>query len=152
MGKLNEAKERDSAFKPVLFIDNVETITNDAILEEIRMLLDLTVGDGKPLLTIVLSGDPRAREVMRRHASLVQRIEVGYELAPLGEEDARNYILHRIRVAGGPKRIFDNAALRGAFKASSGLPRLLNRQLAEGRHDVEDLVETRPLEAPAGRA
>src|SRR5205807_345109 len=77
--------------------------------------------------TIVLSGTPRARDAMRRHPSLVQRIEVGYELAPLGEEDARNYILHRVRLANGPKRTFDNASLRGAFRASSGLPRLLNR-------------------------
>ncbi|HZV02542.1 MAG TPA: AAA family ATPase, partial [Planctomycetota bacterium] len=113
--------------RTVLFVDAIDSVNDERVFGEIRTLLDVTLDDGKPMFTIVLSGTPRSRDTLRRHPSLVQRIEVGYDLAPLGEEDARNYVLHRLRIAAGPKRIFDNAALRGAYKASSGLPRLLNR-------------------------
>lgn len=112
----------------VLFIDNVECMGEGRGFDELRTLLDATASaDGAPMLTIVLSGHPRVRGTLKRRHSLVQRLEVGYELVRLEPEEARAYMLHRLHVAGAPESLFDEGAIDRAAVVSEGTPRLLNR-------------------------
>src|SRR5688572_19227540 len=112
----------------VLFIDNVECLGEGRGFDELRTLLDVSASvDGAPQLTIILSGHPRVRGTLKRRHSLVQRLEVGYELVRLEPEEARAYMLHRLHTAGAPESLFDEGAIDRAAAVSEGTPRLLNR-------------------------
>ena len=63
--------------------------------------------------------DPRLKQ-------LRQRITVRYHLTPLSCGEVREYIRHRIHVAGGNGRPASPWAIRKLFKYSKGIPRLVN--------------------------
>ncbi len=111
----------------VLFIDEAQDMS-DALLEEVRLLSNLETDDRK-LLQIVLIGQPELREKLDRPGlrQLRQRITVRYHLGPLGRSETEAYILHRLNVAGSNGRpIFSSWAMRGIYRYSGGVPRLIN--------------------------
>jgi hypothetical protein len=56
-----------------------------------------------------------------------QRVSVNYTLQPLTAEETRQYIHHRLRIAGqGAKSRFDPSALKQVYKYSQGIPRMIN--------------------------
>ena len=58
---------------------------------------------------------------------LSQRISVRYHLQPMDFQDTIDYINHRLEVAGGRGGvIFSRRALKGIYRYSHGLPRLIN--------------------------
>lgn len=96
-------------------------------LEELRTLSN--INDGTQLLQIMLVGQPNLRRMLRRPEleQFAQRVAVDYNLQPLGPEQTRAYVLHRIAIAGGTARtVFDDAALAFIHEYSRGVPRLIN--------------------------
>lgn len=120
---LGELVASDS--RTVLIIDNAETIDNDKVLEEIRLLLDLE-NQGRSLLTVILSGHTRLRAALKRFPSLFQRVALQFHVPAFTESEARSYIEHRLQAAGGNSRIFNPRAISEIFGASRGVPRLIN--------------------------
>jgi len=116
-------QERDA----VLIIDEAQDLTDD-LLEQVRLLSNLETDDRK-LLQIVLMGqtelkDRLAAEELRQ---LRQRILVHYELRPFTLEEMGRYIQHRLTVSGSMGRpYFTPWALRHLYKASRGIPRIIN--------------------------
>lgn len=111
----------------VLIIDEAQNLKFE-VLEEIRLLSNLET-DKQKLLQIVLMGQPELKTVLAADElrQLRQRILVHYELQPLSAHDVRNYIQHRLTLAGGSGRpTFTKWALRALHKASNGIPRLVN--------------------------
>jgi len=51
---------------------------------------------------------------------------VDYNLTSLNAEETREYIRHRLSVAGGNPDIFDDEACEAVFRYSGGIPRLTN--------------------------
>lgn len=52
---------------------------------------------------------------------------IRYHIPPLEKEDVRDYILHRLNVAGGTDRVeFTHEAIHLIANFSSGVPRLIN--------------------------
>jgi general secretion pathway protein A len=81
------------------------------------------------LLQIVLVGDFKLADMLGSHElrQIGQRVSVNYTVQPLTAEETREYILHRLGIAGqGPKPRFDPAALKHIFKYSQGIPRTIN--------------------------
>ena len=113
--------------RSTLFVDNADTITDPAALTELRKLLDLSTSSGQSLLTIVLMAHPSFHAVLREEPGLVQRIDVGAGLEALDFEDTKSYLLQRIRLANGPRHMFENGAIQTIYQASKGIPRLINR-------------------------
>ncbi len=112
----------------LLVIDEAQNLS-EKTLEQIRLLSNLET-DRSKLLQIVLLGQPElevqlAREELRQ---LRQRIGVWWRLAPLSKEETEEYIAHRLRVASGGRRadLFTAPALREVYRASEGIPRLIN--------------------------
>src|SRR5436309_14054 len=78
---------------------------------------------------IVLIGQPELKAVLARDElrQLRQRILVHYELHPLARADVESYIHHRLALAGNSGRIqFTPRAIRKIYRASKGVPRLVN--------------------------
>ena len=120
--ELYEAKR-----EPVLIIDEAQLIPSKATFDEIRLLTNFQLDD-QNLLSVVLIGQPElsARLDREAYAPLRQRIGLRYALGPLTAEETREYIEHRIRVAGGARNPFSDEAMEEIHLVSGGIPRLIN--------------------------
>ena len=81
-------------------------------------------------LQIVLMGRSNICQTLRQPGleSLQQRIAVRPILAALGVEEAYDYLLHHLRLAGGkPEKIFDDTALEAIARGTHGIPPSLNQ-------------------------
>jgi len=111
----------------VLVIDEAQNLAAE-VLEEIRLLSNLETETDK-LIQIVLVGQPELADLLDQPnlRQLSQRITVRYTLQPMSEQDSRDYILHRLRIAGASDgRLLTPAALKRIYAYSRGYPRLIN--------------------------
>ncbi len=110
----------------VLVIDEAQNLAVP-VLEQIRLLSNLETETDK-LIQIVLVGQPELGELLSQPnlRQYSQRISVRYHLSPMDQEDTKEYIRHRLSVAGSDGGVFTESALRATYKLSRGLPRLIN--------------------------
>jgi type II secretory pathway predicted ATPase ExeA len=113
--------------KGLLIIDDAQNLST-ACLEEIRMLFSL---EAQPHtgLQVFLVGQAELRERLQapQLISLTQRVGVNFHLAPLGPTEVAEYIVYRIKKAGGSRQLFDAEALAAIAVASGGIPRAINQ-------------------------
>lgn len=112
--------------RTVLIIDEAQALSVE-VLEQIRLLTNLETTREK-LLQIILIGQPELRETLSRDEmrQLAQRITDIYHLAPLDQREIRNYLTHRLTIAGAKKLLYDDAAVKAIYRASGGIPRIIN--------------------------
>jgi general secretion pathway protein A len=111
----------------VLVIDEAQNLKQD-VLEQIRLISNLETERDK-LIQIILAGQPELEQLLKRHElrQLNQRIAVRCRLGGMDFEDTRDYVNHRLAVAGGGNAVsFTTAAFRRVFRFSGGVPRLIN--------------------------
>ncbi len=109
----------------IIAIDEAQAIGSEEIFEELRLLLNFQLDD-MFLLTIILIGQPELKERVDRIPQLRQRLAVRYHLVALDERETREYITHRLGVAGSSKHIFGEKTHRLIYEASDGIPRRIN--------------------------
>ena len=112
---------------PVLILDEAQGLSI-SVLEEIRLLLNLEVPQGK-LLQIVLVGQPELEEKLKRRdlRQLRQRITLRCRLNRLSLEETGNYIASRLKTAGSTGgELFPPATVEAIYRCSSGIPRVVN--------------------------
>lgn len=121
---INQLKNNSNV---VIIIDEAQNMRNQ-LLEQIRMLSNIETEKEK-LFQIVLVGQPQLRDKLNSPTlqQLRQRISVRYHILPLDKEELREYINHRLAIAGanGSIEIIDSA-LEEIFNYSKGTPRLIN--------------------------
>lgn len=112
--------------RTVLIVDEAQNMGPQA-LEELRMLSNVN-SEKDQVLQVILAGQPGLRDNLRdpRLEQFAQRISVDYNLEPLSPEETREYIRHRLSVAGGSPDVFDDGACEAVFRYSGGIPRLVN--------------------------
>jgi general secretion pathway protein A len=111
----------------VLVIDEAQNLTPE-VLEQIRLISNLETKNDK-LIQIVLVGQSELKTLLEKSElrQLNQRITVRYHLWPMDFDDTRDYIQHRLKVAGaGDYPQFQEKALKKIYRFSGGLPRLIN--------------------------
>jgi general secretion pathway protein A len=110
----------------LLIIDESQRLNHD-LMEEIRLLSNIDLA-GKVLINIFFVGQTEFREILARqeNRAVRQRITVSYHLAPLTEEEVRQYIHHRMTVAGASRAVFTAEALQAVSRTTQGYPRLIN--------------------------
>ncbi|HYC79017.1 MAG TPA: AAA family ATPase [Planctomycetota bacterium] len=111
----------------VLLIDEAQDLPLST-LEEVRLISNLETETEK-LVQILLIGQPELRDSVDHPSlrQLRQRIAFRFHLKPLDQDQTREYVLHRLRVAGplhGAK--FTDKALEAVWRYSGGVPRLIN--------------------------
>ena len=121
---LVEKKRQDR--QVLLIVDEAQTLPTET-LEQVRLLSNLETSREK-LLQIVLLGQPELDEKLSipELRQLRQRIGVWWHLGPLTQRETRDYVLHRLRIAGSQENIFDDAALTAIYAVSQGVPRVIN--------------------------
>ena len=111
----------------VLCLDEAQAIPIES-LEALRLLTNLET-EKRKLLQIILFGQPELNRHLQLESirQLAQRITFHYHLGPLTRDDMEYYVGHRLRVAGyAGARMFTRQAISKLYKASGGIPRLVN--------------------------
>jgi general secretion pathway protein A len=111
----------------IVVIDEAQNL-DDRVLELIRMLSNFETS-GKKLMHLVLSGQPQlAEKLASEHLTqLRQRISIVARLARFNADETREYIEHRLRVAGASDQaIFSKEAGEMIAQHSCGIPRNIN--------------------------
>ena len=120
-------KQKAAGGRAVLVIDEAQELEPE-VLEQIRLLSNLET-EREKLIQIVLIGQPELEENLNRRdmRQLRQRITVRWRLEPFSRAEVSAYLEHRLKVAGleGPSP-FSAAAVRAIYRASGGVPRVVN--------------------------
>ena len=117
----NRSENKDT----IIAVDEAQAIESEEVFEELRLLLNFQLDD-MFLLTLILFGQPELKEKVDRIPQLRQRLAVRYHLVALDEGETREYIIHRLGVAGSSKGIFGEETHRLIYEASDGIPRRIN--------------------------
>lgn len=112
--------------RTVLIIDEAQNLSPDS-LEQLRMVSNVNVDD-RQLLQLLVVGQPDLWHLLQRPelTQFVQRIGAEYHLVPLEMGEARSYIRHRVRVAGGAEDVFAEDTYALIWHVTRGVPRLIN--------------------------
>ncbi len=138
--------------RTVLVFDEAHHLPPD-VLEELRLLGNLETRRGRAV-QVVLVGQPALLEALQKPdlRALAQRVTARASLDRLPREEAVDYLLHHLRLAGArPEALMGDEALDLIARGTGGLPRLLNQaahlalaltcQAEAGRVDAEGALE-----------
>lgn len=112
---------------PIIIIDEANHISN-AILNDLKILFNFEM-DSRDRAVILLAGLPQLNNTLRLgiHEPLKQRIVMNYNMDVLSKEEARTYILGKLKGAGCNQPVFEDNALEAIVNASGGIPRMINK-------------------------
>ncbi|MDR3580637.1 MAG: AAA family ATPase [Oryzomonas sp.] len=111
----------------VLVIDEAQNLAPE-VLEQVRLISNLETERDK-LIQIILAGQPELDAIFGRHdlRQLNQRITVRCRLSPMGLDDTKEYISHRLKISGNRNPcLFSRGAVKHIYRFSGGIPRLIN--------------------------
>ncbi len=112
----------------VLFVDEAHTLPW-RLLEELRLITNLVTG-GEPRIRIVLAGNGTLEEHFANPKldSFSQRVAARCYLGSLDRAETAAYVRHQIAMSGGnPDAIIAQDALESVYRATDGIPRLINQ-------------------------
>ncbi len=110
----------------VIAFDEAQVLSPDT-LEAIRLLSNFETPSQK-LVQIVLAGQPGLAQMIKQpeFEQLRQRLSAIGRLTPLSSASVRDYVTHRLKVAGASTELFAPHALQAIAGASGGVPRNVN--------------------------
>lgn len=111
----------------VLMLDEAQNLSVE-LLEQVRLLSNLET-DRKKLLQIILIGQPELLDTLARPElrQFSQRITTRYHIPPLRLAETREFVRHRLAVAGCTQPIFGFGVLWLIHHTAKGIPRLINQ-------------------------
>ncbi len=112
----------------VIIVDEAQNLSLESF-EELRMLSNIEV-DTNFILQIILVGQPelKLKLSLPSLSQLVQRVSVFFHISPLSSGEVKDYINHRLKVAGYNKEVplFEEEAVDYIAEVSKGIPRIIN--------------------------
>ena len=112
--------------KVLLIVDEAQRLNND-LIEQIRLLSNIEM-DNRKLINIFFVGQSEFNKIINHESNkaVKQRITVSHHIDPLTESESREYIKHRLKIAGCNRELFKSNALHKIYTFSHGYPRLIN--------------------------
>lgn len=117
----------------ILIVDEAQNLSK-RVLEELRMLTGMET-DEERILNLILVGQPELKNLLDAPGmeQLSQRIRFRFHLKALDESDIKNYINHRLSVAGIEKtkanevpKFIKDECMSVIHRYTGGIPRLIN--------------------------
>jgi len=111
----------------VVCLDEAQAMPLES-LEALRLLTNLET-EKRKLVQVILFGQPELDERLAHPSirQLRQRITFQHHMGTLTREETDHYLAHRLAVAGySGERVFSGSAVRAIYRASRGVPRLIN--------------------------
>jgi general secretion pathway protein A len=120
------AANHTQGLNTILIVDEAQHLLPE-VLEQLRLLTNLETNREK-LLKVVLIGQPELQQLLKRNElrQLAQRITARYHLLPLTAGEVKQYVSHRLGVAGGDSTIFSRGTLQAVYQITGGIPRIIN--------------------------
>ncbi len=109
----------------VVIIDEVQMLKSKEIMEEFRGILNMEMPEGK-MVNFIFVGMPELESVLALDEPLKQRVAIKVRLKSFSEEETKEYIIHRMHIAGSLKNPFTEDAMPAIYRYSNGVPRLIN--------------------------
>ena len=110
----------------VMLLDEAQQL-DPQCLDAIKGLTNIA-SERQNYLTVILIGQPELRGHLRQIPQVDQRISLRFHLSALTADETREYVRHRLNVAGYCGDFpFEDEALDNLFRASRGIPREINR-------------------------
>ena len=80
------------------------------------------------MLRIILAGQPELRDTLDSPGlkQLVQRVRLRFHLESLDRREMREYIEHRLKIAGAETLLFQDDSFETIHRYTGGVPRLIN--------------------------
>jgi len=119
--------ETENGRTVVLVIDEAQNLKPE-VLEQIRLISNLETDNDK-LIQIILAGQPELEALLERPdlRQLNQRIAVRYRLKSMSMNETRDYIKHRMEIAGDTGGVsFTRYAIKWIHLYTRGVPRMIN--------------------------
>jgi len=110
----------------LLIIDDAQNLSK-RVLEEVTMLSSVETQKEK-ILHVILVGQPELNQKLESPdmEQLLQRVSLRYHVRTLTLPETREYVAHRLKVAGLSKKLFMDDTFDEMFEYSGGVPRLIN--------------------------
>ncbi len=110
----------------LLIIDDAQNLSKRA-LEEITMLSSVETQKEK-ILHVILVGQPELNYKLEDPdmEQLLQRVSLRYHVRALTFDETKEYIVHRLKIAGISEQLFADDILPGIYDYTGGIPRLIN--------------------------
>ncbi|MBN2712791.1 MAG: AAA family ATPase [Planctomycetes bacterium] len=113
--------------KPVcVIVDDVHTVSDIALLEDLRMLLNVEF-KGRRALDLLLAGQDSLEPKMLAASDFESHLSLKIRIEALNADDTKKYILYRLKAAGCQSGIFTRHAADRIHDYSAGVPRNINR-------------------------
>jgi type II secretory pathway predicted ATPase ExeA len=111
----------------VLIFDEAQNLGAET-LEELRMLTNINSGTDE-LLQLILLGQPELRDIITRPElrQFAQRVSATFHLKGFDVDTTRDYIRHRLTLAGGTGYEIEPAAAARIHAEAGGIPRMINK-------------------------
>ena len=113
--------------KVILIVDEAQNLTTK-VLEEIRMVSGIETHKEK-VLRIILAGQPELKKTLDspKLKQLVQRVRLRFHIGPLDRRETREYVEHRLKIAGREDNdLFSDDSFGAIHSFTGGVPRLIN--------------------------
>jgi general secretion pathway protein A len=120
-------QEARAGTRLIVVIDEAQNL-EPSVLETVRLLSDFETPQAK-LMHIILAGQPELADKLAKPGlrQLRQRVSIMHGLEPLPAWEVKNYIEHRLRVAGYTgDPLFTPEAYEEIAKFAEGIPRNVN--------------------------
>ena len=127
----------------ILFLDEAQYL-NSKILKDLKMLMNFQY-DSVCYFALVLCGEPYLKFTLNQkaHSALKQRVMIHYEFKGLKGDELREYVLFKIRAAGGSDNIIDTTAIAALDEYSQGVPRMVDRLMSDAlKYGVQERLKT----------
>ena len=109
----------------LVLIDEGQLMQDQAVLEELRLVLNYQLNDAF-LVSLLIVGQPNLGQQIRDFPPLDQRVVTHGHLKSLSVEEVREYVEHRLGVAGRKDPLFTEGAIELVDQYSEGIPRKVN--------------------------
>jgi len=113
-------------FHNLVLIDDGQLLDDLKTVEQLRLLMNLYDNKGQSLVTMIFFGQSNMLKTMKASPALLQNISSRWVLNPLTAEQTRDYITHRLSVAGGNGWIIGDDAVEAIHEYTGGIARLIN--------------------------
>jgi len=113
--------------KPLIIAIDEAQYLNSGILKDLKMLMNHGY-DSLNCFTLILTGEPHLNNTLEKpiHEALMQRITVHYNYQGLDDNEVRQYIHHKLSIAGASTSIINEPAVSAVHSYSRGNPRLID--------------------------
>lgn len=115
------------SLRPVIILDEAHDMRPE-VLAILRVLTNFEM-DSRLVVSIILAGQPSLKHILRREEleSVTRRLAHYATLRLLSREENRDYVAHRLNIAGTDHALFDNSALDALYEMTQGNLRATDR-------------------------